>query len=314
MANDARVVPADDEASRADCQRFLDAMFGIAKVAEALNAVARDGVVLFDVHEDVSTGERTITQASRPAGASSSALKIIDEMLRVDEVVIAMSTLAEDGRLEIRLPEKSADSIASCYALSLDPESEGEKSQDVFEPTLAGDVPICEGCAQPMTALAILHRHPKRLPLTKHAALGVFVCSREAGDNWDAWWSACAIANPKAKGGLAAVLYGDAPKAKSGKPAYYTVSNDQDEDDEDEPLRGSKLGGKPRWSGAIDPPAEGHGAWNRPMKCPECDELMRYVGQIEAMSELDFEVGDGFNIYLFLCKKEHAARLNCLAD
>jgi len=86
-----------------------------------------------------------------------------------------------------------------CYAASFEGQG-AEAFADTFEATLAGEVPACEGCGEPMKALAILRQHPERFPLERHAALGVFVCTREPGDDWDAWWQACALGNKPVAG------------------------------------------------------------------------------------------------------------------
>lgn len=188
-----------------------------------------------------------------------------------------------------------------------EPEVPGEPSEDRFEATLAAGTPSCAGCSQPMIPLAILHAHPDRLPLAKHEALGVFVCRRnEAGDDFDAWWASCALGNqPAAKGGLVTRLFDEAPAIEAGKAVSYARRQDKDEDEEGDdgkplPLAGTKLGGAPRWSSATDP-------FKAP-KCAVCKKTAQFIGQITSDMSLEFDAGDGFNLWLYLCPEEHEAR------
>ena len=296
-------------------------MFAVDAVGDALRALAEDGSfrVAIRRNKDDDIELERLSSASDRARANAKHRKCIDDMLKLQPVIIAMSSLAKGGVFEVRPAAKATAKKAAdgCFAISLRKRAGAEPSTDVFETTLK-DGPSCKGCGQPMKALAVLHAHEQRLPLQKHEAVGVFVCARPSGDDWDAWWSSCAIANPDAKGGLTVSLYEKAPATKGGRPAYYKAVEDRDEeeseDGEERPLDGSKLGGKARWSTAIDAPDEGHGAWNRPMKCPKCKKLMRFRGQLMTMPEVKFDAGDGFGIYLFVCADEHAADLSCFVD
>jgi hypothetical protein len=206
-----------------------------------------------------------------------------------------------------------------CHDASIDePEEDGwEKSSDVMEAKLAGPAPKCAGCGDPMTALAIFHKHPERLPLAHHEALGVFVCTREAGDDWDAWWESCAVANAaNAKGGLTAVLYEEPPKLKkkTGQAVYYQHREDSEPEvvgageEIVQRVGGTKLGGAPYVSTAIDSIAD--------QTCKQCGAPMRFVAQVGSMSGLDFEAGDGFHIYVYLCPNDerHGAVTDAFVD
>jgi hypothetical protein len=204
-----------------------------------------------------------------------------------------------------------------CYATSLKKKKGAEASQDAFESTPTGDVPTCAGCEEPMTALAILHRHNERFPLSKHEALGVYVCSRESGDDWDDWWKKCALANQigGAKGGLTAVLYDKAPSLKKkGKLAHYTLIDDvaedydpEDEDNEHPPLPygGAKFKGVPFYGGF------GGDVDFRP-KCKTCKKEMRFMGQLTSDGAIKFDAGDGFWIFIFMCAEHSEVKLEAV--
>jgi hypothetical protein len=203
-----------------------------------------------------------------------------------------------------------------CYATSFEEGPGADPSQDAFESTPNVDAPACAGCEEPMTALAILHRHDERFPLLNHEALGVYVCTREPGDDFDDWWTKCALGNQVgaphgATGGLTAVLYDKAPLLNdTGKRAYYTRIADVAED-----LGSPELPyGRSKLCGILSIAGYGGDDDFRP-ECEKCNQEMRFMGQLSPDSHVAYEgSASGFQIFIFMCPKHGDVKLEAFVE
>ncbi|MFT3774199.1 MAG: hypothetical protein QM820_53225 [Minicystis sp.] len=207
-------------------------------------------------------------------------------------------------------PEKEAAAIIpgkTSHRIKL-----GKTGEDDFGGLPAGITkdtwPTCADCSRPMMHVLTLHAHEERLPLRKHAALVLFVCSSDGGvcETWDADCG-CNAAVLLTAAALRKKALGAAPKGAGGekapevikarKIAYrpaFEADPEANQNAEDVPAI-SKVGGYPSWLQGDDTPA-----------CETCEKPMRFVAQLNEIDDaLNFGGGDG---YLFCCSDEHAAK------
>ncbi|MDC3958181.1 WGR domain-containing protein [Polyangium jinanense] len=169
--------------------------------------------------------------------------------------------------------------------------------------------PICAGCNHPMPHVMTLHAHPERLPLTKHAAITLFVCDNESSGG-------TCLTSETDKGCNAALLLTAAeleraplstpPSGKKGaepsktmrarKLTYREVFEADPEKNEnvDDIEVADKVGGYPGWYQFENTP-----------KCDKCRKEMRFVAQLQ---EEHMTGGGSSEGYLFCCLDEHQAK------
>ncbi len=193
----------------------------------------------------------------------------------------------------------------------------GSKGEDSFGGVPVGigkdRWPVCVECGCPMTHVMTLHRHVERLPLTKHAAVQVFVCGNEetagACEVWEPDEGSNAVllltdedvarpplrAPPKGPDGEEA-----SPPCKARKISYRELFEEDPEANENpEPIEAiSKVSGYPGWLQFPDTPA-----------CTVCAKEMTFVAEVGELDEaLNFAGG---HAYVFCCPDECEARLLC---
>jgi len=160
-----------------------------------------------------------------------------------------------------------------------------------------GEWPTCQ-CGARLRYVLTFHRHPERLPLKHHAALGVFFCSA----NCDA------VA--RAEGATWAVplreeVLPKTPRAGLGFKYKRVFEPDPDKEDNAPSLGAEpKVGGHPVWLEDDRPPPS----------CSVCHAAMRFVAQLDSMEPAPTSAPDDkFDIaagmaYVFLCPDEHEGR------
>ncbi|MDC0668652.1 WGR domain-containing protein [Nannocystis radixulma] len=168
--------------------------------------------------------------------------------------------------------------------------------------------PVCVACKHPMPHVMTLHAHPERLPLTKHAAISLFVCDNQfSGGTCPAFapTEGCNAALLLTAAELARAPLAAPPAGKQGeapaktmrarKLTYREVFEADPEKNEnvDDIEVVDKVGGYPGWYQFEDTPA-----------CGKCKKPMRFVAQLE---EEHMTGGGSSEGYLFCCPDEHQA-------
>lgn len=171
--------------------------------------------------------------------------------------------------------------------------------------------PVCQDCQHPMSFVLMLRKHAVRLPLQRHGALALFVCSNTFSKG------ACQTWEPD-HGANRVLLLHDEALRQPALPSVPTLNGlDGSEalaqrrltytgpDFEADPEReenaaevddASKVGGFPSWIQGDETPT-----------CKQCAAKMTFVAQLEERLDgaLNFAGGTG---YLFCCAEEHDAK------
>ena len=161
----------------------------------------------------------------------------------------------------------------------------------------AGTWPRCSDCDKPLAFVMLLGKDADRLPLTKHDALAVFVCT---GD--------CETYDPRV-GNHVALLTSAQCTAKGKPPAEARA------------IGARRIGYAPRFEAAEEEEIERAPLWNKvggypdfiqseqTVSCRECHQPMRFVAQftddLDRSANLNF--GDQGCGYVVVCPEEHDA-------
>ena len=160
--------------------------------------------------------------------------------------------------------------------------------------------PMCAECEGALIHVATFHADPDRLPLTKHAALMAFVCGNEMCEFWDADMGANRVLLRTAADLAKPTLKAPPKDGEISKRRTFAYEEVFEVDQELEPNAPSpqycdKVGGYPAFIQGDETP-----------ECTKCSKPMRFVAQL---TERDMNFTGGGISYIFVCDKEHDAKL-----